>query len=230
MGGRGFAAVGRRALLAVLACVLCLCCWRCLRARTRAFLLSYPVYYKRRGVWCPAAFATDGRRGLLALDVFRRPQFFFLRARGRCQRHRRPSHFHNHYLTANPSGSAKVRAWFMRHNKPGVFCVYKTALSFSTGAGLAHPAAMRAPLFYLPRASGAQNLVCLTAHKIFTVVGPALRVFFLYLSRTRDFWGTDFSHPHWFLLSLLHSFSFSGTQPAPVTTSRGVAASTDHEN
>ena len=107
MGGRGFAAVGRRALLAVLACVLCLCCWRCLRARTRAFLLSYPVYYKRRGVWCPAAFATDGRRGLLALDVFRRPQFFFLRARGRCQRHRRPSHFHNHYLTVNPSGSAK---------------------------------------------------------------------------------------------------------------------------
>ena len=161
MGGRGFAAVGRRALLAVLACVLCLCCWRCLRARTRAFLLSYPVYYKRRGVWCPAAFATDGRRGLLALDVFRRPQFFFLRARGRCQRHRRPSHFHNHYLTVNPSGSAKVRAWFMRHNKPGGFCVYKTALSFSTGAGLAHPAAMRAPLFYLPRASGAQNLVCL---------------------------------------------------------------------
>ena len=166
MGGRGFAAVGRRALLAVLACVLCLCCWRCLRARTRAFLLSYPVYYKRRGVWCPAAFATDGRRGLLALDVFRRPQFFFLRARGRCQRHRRPSHFHNHYLTVNPSGSAKVRAWFMRHNKPGGFCVYKTALSFSTGAGLAHPAAMRAPLFYVPRASGAQNLACLTAHKI----------------------------------------------------------------
>ena len=65
---------------------------------------------------------------------------------------------------------------FMRHNKPGGFCVYKTALSFSTGAGLAHPAAMRAPLFYLPRASGAQNLVCLTAHKIFTVVGPAARV------------------------------------------------------
>ena len=108
------------------------------------------------------------------------------------------------------SGSAKVRAWFMRHNKPGGFCVYKTALSFSTGAGLAHPAAMRAPLFYLPRASGAQNLVCLTAHKIFTVVGPALRVFFLYLSRTRDFWGTDFSHPHWFLLPASFLF-FLGT-------------------
>ena len=75
-----------------------------------------------------------------------------------------------------PEWECKVRAWFMRHNKPGGFCVYKTALSFSTGAGLAHPAAMRAPLFYLPRASGAQNLVCLTARKIFTVVGPAARV------------------------------------------------------
>ena len=115
-GGGGVASP----LWGVVLCLLCLCACcacaagaACLRARIRALSLQHPVYYKRRGVWCPAAFATDGRRGLLALDVFRRPQFFFLRARGRCQRHRRPSHFHNHYLTVNPSGSAKVRALFI---------------------------------------------------------------------------------------------------------------------
>ena len=139
MGGRGFAAVGRRALLAVLVCVLCLCCWRCLRARTRAFLLSYPVYYKRRGVWCPAAFATDGRRGLLALDVFRRPQFFFLRARGRCQRHRRPSHFHNHYLTVNPSGSAKSERGLCDTTNPGVFVFIKPHCLFLRELGWRTP-------------------------------------------------------------------------------------------
>ena len=162
-GGRGFAAVGRRALPAVLVCVLCWCCWRCLRAHTRAFLLSYPVYYKRRGVWCPAAFATDGRRGLLALDVFRRPQFFFLRARGRCQRHRRPSHFHNIYLTVNPSGSAKSERGLCDTTNPGVFVFIKPHCLFLRELGWRTPP-LRGRPFSTLRAPSARRILCALRH------------------------------------------------------------------
>ena len=110
----------------------------------------------------------------------------------------------------------------MRHNKPGGFCVYKTALSFSTGAGLAHPAAMRAPLFYLPRASGAQNLACLTAHKILLRSARSCGFSSSTCLELEIFGGPTFLTPIGFY-SLLHSCFF---RHCPTSSSFVLSAST----